>query len=80
MNLQPFCFPVTERSVAVDDSTPPLIAMEDPESFLLNGYKVIVREDTNQVISIVKDSYRIVKNADLINRLLQELVASAATP
>lgn len=54
--------------------------MEDPESFLLNGYKVIVREDTNQVISIVKDSYRIVKNADLINRLLQELVASAATP
>jgi hypothetical protein len=76
MNLQPFCFPVTQRAVAVDDATSPLIDMDDPDSFLPNGYKAIVREDTNEVISIVKDSYRIVTNADLINRLLQELATS----
>jgi hypothetical protein len=76
MNLQPFCFPVTERSVAVDNATSPLIDIDDPSSFLPNGYKAIVRDDTNQVISIVKDSYRIVKNADLINHLLQELATS----
>lgn len=76
MNLQPFCFPVTERAVAVDDATSPLIDIDDPDSFLSNGYKAIVREDTNEVISIVKDSYRIVTKADLINRLLQELATS----
>jgi hypothetical protein len=76
MNLQPFCFPVTERAVAVDDATFPLIDIDDQDSFLPNEYKAIVREDTNEVISIVKDSYRIVTNADLINRLLQELATS----
>ena len=76
MNLQPFCFPVVERAVAVDNASTPLIDLEDPQSFLSNGYKAIVREDTNEVISIVKDSYRVVKNADLINHLLQELATS----
>lgn len=73
MNLEAFCFPVTERSVAVDNATSPLIDIEDPESFLRNGYKAIVREDTNEVISVVKDSYKIVKNADLIDQLLRQL-------
>lgn len=76
MDLQPFCFPVAERVVAVDNASTPLIDLEDPQSFLSNGYKAIVREDTNEVISIVKDSYRVVKNADLINHLLQELATS----
>lgn len=76
MNLQPFCFPVVERAVAVDNARSPLIDIDDQDSFLPNGYKAIVREDTNQVISIVKDSYQIVKNGDLINRLLQELATS----
>jgi|SRR5690554_5004037 len=76
MNLQAFCFPVTERVVAVDNAKSPLIDVQDSTSFLPNGYKAIVREDTNEVISIVKDTYQVVKNSDLINRLLQELAMS----
>jgi len=73
MNLEPFCFPVTERVVAIDDATSPLINLENKDTFLPNGYKAIVREDTNQVISIVKDTYKIVKNSDLIDLLLRQL-------
>lgn len=76
MNLQSFCFPVVERAVAVDNAKSPLIDIEDQESFLPNGYKAIVREDTNEVISIVKDSYKIVKNNDLIDQLLRSLATS----
>lgn len=76
MNLQPFNFPVVERTVCVANAKSRLIDIEDQNSFLPNGYKAIVREDTNEVISIVKDSYQVVKNADLINRLLQELATS----
>lgn len=73
MNLVPFCFPVTERIVAVDDSVSPTINLENTDTFLPNSYKAIVREDTNEVISIVKDSYKIVKNSDLIDQLLRQL-------
>lgn len=73
MNLQPFCFPVTERTVAVDNAKSSLIDIEDQESFLPNGYKAIVREDTNEVISIVKNSYKLIRNKDLIDHLLREL-------
>jgi hypothetical protein len=73
MNLEPFCFPVTERIVAVDDATSPIINLENTDTFLPNGYKAIVREDTNQVISIVKDTYKIVTNSDLIDALLRQL-------
>lgn len=73
MNLEPYCFPVTQRTVAVDDATSPIINLENPDTFLPNGYKAIVREDTNQVISIVKDTYKIVKNSDLIDQLLRQL-------
>ncbi|MCC5939983.1 MAG: hypothetical protein JJU37_00425 [Balneolaceae bacterium] len=47
MNLQPFCFPVTERAVAVDNAASPLIDLEDKRTFLSNGYKAVVRADTN---------------------------------
>jgi len=73
MNLEPFCFPVTERVVAVDDFTSPVINLENTDTFLPNNYKAIVREDTNEVISIVKDTYKIVKNSDLIDALLRQL-------
>src|SRR6056297_2963033 len=73
MNLQPFCFPVVERVVAVDNASTPLIDLEDQQTFLPNGYKALVREDTNEVISIVKDSYKLVRNSDLIDHLLREL-------
>lgn len=75
MNLKNFCFPVVERSVAVDNAKSPLIDIQDQKTFLPNGYKAIVREDTNEVISIVKDSYKLVPNSDLIDHLLRELAA-----
>ena len=73
MNLEPFCFPVVERQVAVDSNKQSPIDLDDPSTFLKNSYKAIVREDTNQVISIVKDSYKIVHNAELIDKLLRQL-------
>lgn len=73
MNLEPFCFPVVERRVIVDTSEHPMIDLEDQSTFLKNEYKAIVREDTNSVISIVKDSYKLVRNKDLIDHLLREL-------
>ncbi len=73
MNLQPFCFPVVERKVAVDDFQSPIINLENPDTFLSNGYKAIVREDTNEVISIVRDTYKIVTNSELIDALLRQL-------
>lgn len=73
MDLSKYCFPVIERKVAVDNATNPLIDLEDSETFIENGYKAIVREDSNEVISIVKDSYKLVTNEQLIDRLLREL-------
>lgn len=73
MNLESFCFPVTERLVAVDDATSPIINLENSNTFLPNSYKAIVRDDTNTVISIVKNSYQVVKNSELIDKLLREL-------
>lgn len=73
MDLQPFCFEVCERTVAVDDHKSPIINLENEDTFLPNGYKAIVREDTNEVISIVKDTYKIVTNSDLIDALLRQL-------
>ena len=41
MNLQPFCFPVVERQVAVDDAKSPRILLDDPSSHLASDYKAI---------------------------------------
>jgi len=73
MNLQPFCFPVVERQVAVDDAESPHIHLSDPSTHLASDYKAIVREDTNEVISIVRNSYNIVTNSELIDQLLRQL-------
>lgn len=73
MNLEKFCFPVVERRVAVDNDKHSTIDLEDKKTYLSNGYKSIVREDTNEVISIVKDSYKLIRNKDLIDHLLREL-------
>ena len=73
MDLQPFFFPVQERRVMVDNDRDSTIHLEDHSTFLDNSYKAIVRTDTNQVISIVKDSYKLVRNQELIDRLFREL-------
>ena len=79
MNLEPFCFPVGERTVAVDNDRHSLIDLQEKDTFLPNDYKAIVREDTNQVISIVKQTYKLVPNATLIDLLLRELAMCGHT-
>jgi len=76
MDLKDFCFPVSQRSVAVDDHNTHLVDFSDENTYLKNGYKSIVCDDTNEVISIVKDSCRIVRNETLINELLHFLAVS----
>ena len=79
MNLQDYCFPVIERKVAVHNGQSEFIDLENNSTFLPNDYKAIVREDTNELISIVRESYQVVHNEDLINQLMEEL-AQTGTP
>jgi hypothetical protein len=74
MNLQDFMFPVTERQVAVNDLYHSGAKWQDHQTFLPAAYKAIVREDTNEVISIVRDTYQLVRNEDLIKELLDQLL------
>lgn len=74
MNLQEYMFPVTERQVAVNDLQSNGARWKDRSTFLSSPYKAIVREDTNEVISIVRDSYKLVRNEELIKELLDQLV------
>lgn len=76
MDLKDFCFPVSERQVAVDDFASDVVDWGNENTYLENEYKSIVRDDTNQVISIVRDSNRIIRNEVLINELMQFLAAS----
>lgn len=62
--------------MAVNNDLNTTMDWEDQQTYLKNGYKAIVREDTNQVISIVKDSYKIVRNSELIDQLLRQLSTS----
>jgi hypothetical protein len=73
MDLRDFAFPVIERKVAVHDGENSLIDLERHDTFLPNEYKAIVREDTNELISIVRESYQIVPNERIISRLMEEL-------
>ena len=79
MNLEPFCFPVIERPVFVENASGMLIDPENPDSFLTNGHKAIVREDTNEIISVVKSSYEVVRNADLIDSALRQLAVTGTS-
>ena len=67
MELQEYMFPVEARPVTVSDG------IVGSNYQIPSNYKAIVREDTNELISIVKNSYQIVLNEDLINNLLEEL-------
>lgn len=69
MNLQEFCFPVVERPVAVFDDQHDFTDWQNRDTYLPSEYKSIVRQDTNEVISIVRRSYKIVPNQQLIDNL-----------
>lgn len=74
MNLSEFMFPIVERPVAVHNGQSDFIDWENQETYLPNDYKCVVREDTNEAISIVRNSYKIVPNEELINKLMHELL------
>lgn len=73
MKLDDFKFPVIERPVAVFNGHNEFTDWDNDSTYLDGDYKAIVREDTNELISIVRRSYKIVPNEVLIDQLLQEL-------
>jgi hypothetical protein len=73
MDLRDFAFPVIERKVAVHNGLTDQINLEKRDTYLSNEYKAIVREDTNELISIVRESYQIVPNERIITQLMEEL-------
>ena len=79
MNLRDFSFPVIERKVAVHNGQSERIELGNRQTYLSSEYKAIVRQDTNELISIVRDSYQIVPNETLIGQLMEQL-DKLATP
>ena len=74
MNLNDFMFPICERPVAINNGNNDITDWDNISTFLTSDYKAIVREDTNEPISIVKSTYQVVPNEKLINKLMHELV------
>ena len=64
--LSQFMFPVEERAVYVQD---------DPHLNLniADNYKAIVRQDSGDLISIMRNTYQLVPNREVILPLIQEL-------
>ena len=62
--LSNYMFPVTEKAVFVDDDT---------SYKRTKNYKAIVRSDNGRLISIMKDSYQLVPNREVIMPLLEQL-------
>lgn len=77
VNLDQYCFPISERNIAVDNFANDIIDWGNENTYLpTNDYKAIVREDTNEIISIVRSSYKVIPNALIINKLLQFLAST----
>ncbi len=62
--LSDYMFPVTENAVYVDD---------DKTYRPTKHYKAIVREDNGKLISIMKNTYQLVQNRNVIMPLLEQL-------
>lgn len=75
MDLSTFLFPVTERPIAVNNGDLDITDWNDGNTFLPSNYKALVREDTNETISIVRKSYQMIRNEDLIESLMTQLEA-----
>ena len=68
MNLQDFMFPICERPVAINNGQNDITDWDNVSTFLSSDYQAIVREDSNEPISIVKKSYQVVPNEVLIHK------------
>jgi hypothetical protein len=77
VNLDQYCFPISERNIAVDDFANDIVDWGNEHTYLpTQDYKAIVRGDTNELISIVRSSYKVIPNALIINKLLQFLAST----
>jgi len=68
MNIENFYFPVEEQNIALSKNTP---WIEE-----ISGYKAIVAPNYTQddnVISVVKDTYKLVRNRELIEPFMEEV-------
>ena len=68
MNLSNYFFPIEERSVTI------LSGHDDETQFDVPKFKAIVRADTNETISILKENFKVLKNEDLIKQLMFQLI------
>ena len=65
--LAPYLFPVEER---------PVFFSSDPKKETLaqtSDYKALVRKDNGQLISVQRDSYKMVPNSEVIKPLMEQL-------
>lgn len=65
-NLFQYMFPVEEREVYIQDGP---FSKINP----VDNYKAIIRKDTGQLISIMKKTYKLVPNKEVILPLMDEL-------
>jgi ribosomal silencing factor RsfS len=64
--LSDFMFPVTEKEVLYHNVSGGIPSRT-------NRYKAIVREDTNELISVMRNTYKLVPNSEIIKPLLEQL-------
>lgn len=79
-DIDEFMFPVIEQPVRLfigdefDDIPEGLMdSLITSPNMIPNDFRAIVRQDTNELISIVKPSYKMVTNEQLINSAIEEL-------
>jgi hypothetical protein len=72
MTLSNYFFPIEERPIAVHNGKDKNQSFNSP--IRPNGYKAIVRADTNETISVVKSSYKIATNEKIIKDLFTQLI------
>lgn len=68
MNIEQYYFPVEEQNIALAEDAPWLKNIK--------GYKAIVRPNTEndpQVISVVRNSYKLVPNKELMEKFLEQV-------
>ena len=68
MNIEQFHFPVQEQDIALLDE-------RTPWHQKIHGYKAIISpsDKKDKVISVVKDSYKLVKNKELIDPFMEQV-------
>ena len=70
-NLDEYIFPVEQRSVDLNEILDQHDFGQGPGSE--PGYKVILRADTGEIISVVRNSYHLITNEELISQFFSEL-------